>query len=293
MMPLDQVEAFLSGPMLVAALAGLGLAVGVLTGLFGVGGTFLLNPVLMVALGMSEPLVIGSSLSFTIGASATGAARHMRGRNVDVRGMLLIAMGAVPGAIFGAFLLKLFYKSLDLRDFKALVRTLYCAVLLLTAWVVFRNQKPHESGKSFLQRLSLPPHVDLLAAGLTQVSLPGLLLAGLAIGIATGLLGLGGGILLMPLLLLVVGMSVHKAIGTSLGVILFSAAAGTIMHGLDGNVSLIMAMTMLAGSSLGVQIGAAICERLHAGRLRRYFAGILLLAAVMTAADLARIVMKR
>ena len=291
MMPLDQIQAFLSGPGLVAMLVVLGLGIGVLTGLFGVGGAFLVNPILIVAVGINEPLVIGSSLSFTIGAAATGAARHARSSNIDLRSTLIIGLGAVLGAVLGADLLTRLQAALEPLSFRALVRALYCALLLLTAWVVLRSGRQHYSGKSLLQRLPLPPHVDLRGTGLTSVSLPGLVLIGLIIGVITGLLGIGGGVLLVPLLLLV-GMTTHKAVGTSLGVVLFSSVAGTIKHALNGNVSLIIVMSMLVGSSVGVQIGAAICEKLHARKLRRYFAGIVLLAAVMTAAGLANILLR-
>jgi len=288
MMPLEQIDAFLAGPALVAALILLGLAIGVLTGLFGVGGAFLLNPILMVAVGIHEPLVIGSSLSFTIGASAMGAGRHMRSGNADVRAMIIIGLGAVLGAVAGTDALNWFAKTVEPDILGAAVRGLYFLILVLAAWLLVRNTQPHRTGRSPLQRLPLPPRVDLRSAGLPGVSVPGLLAAGLVIGLATGMLGIGGGVLFMPLLLIVVGMSPHKAVGTSLGAVFLGALAGTIRHGLYGNVSLIVAMCLLAGSSVGVQIGAAICERMHAARLKRYFAGIVLLTATMVAADLIR-----
>ncbi|MHC4984031.1 MAG: sulfite exporter TauE/SafE family protein [Planctomycetota bacterium] len=292
MMPLDEIHAFVSGPALLAVLVGLGLAVGVLTGLFGVGGAFLVNPVLMVALGISEPLVIGSSLSFTIGAGSMGAARHMRSRNVDLRSTCIIGLGAVGGAVLGADLLGWCQSSLGTAGFKVLIRALYFVLLLLTALLVLRNSQHHSSGKSLLQRLRLPPRVALPGAALAGVSLPGLVLVGLAIGLVNGMLGIGGGVLFMPLLLLAVGMAPHKAVGTSLGVVLFSSISGTIKHGLAGNVSLMIVMPLLVGSSVGVQLGAAICDRLGATRLRRYFAGIVLLTAAMTFTDLAKILIR-
>ncbi len=285
MMPLDQIEAVLSGPALLGVLLVIGLGIGILTGLFGVGGAFLLNPILIVVMGVSEPLVIGSSLSFTIGTGATGMARHMRSGNVDILSMVIIGIGAAVGAVFGADLLQMFESKLEPRAFKVLIRAMYLVLLLLVAWLMFRNPKEREGGRSPLQRLPLAPHVDLARAGLRRVSLPGLVLVGLVIGLTKGLLGIGGGVLFMPLLLLV-GMTAHQAVGTSLGVVLFSSIAGTIKHGLYGNVSLWIVMSLLVGSSVGVQIGAAICDTLHAAKLRKYFAGIAFLAAVMVAADL-------
>ena len=90
----------------------------------------------------------------------------------------------------------------------------------------------------------------------------------------------------MPLMLVVVGLTAHQAVGTALGVVLFGAAVGTAQHGLADNVSLWVAMALLFGSVVGVQIGAWISTRLKARRLRQYFAVIVLLAAVLVAADI-------
>jgi len=287
MMPLHEIEAYLQGPELVAALAGLGLVIGVLTGLFGVGGGFLLNPLLIVMLGIKESLAIGSCLSFMIGTGATGMARHMRERNVEMRSMVIIGLGAVLGAVAGAQLHE--YLRAQLADnFRALILALYVVLLVLTAWLVMRGADTEHRGKSLLQRLPVPPQVDLPGAKLAGVSLPGLVAVGLVIGVLTGLLGIGGGVLFMPMLLLAVGLSAHQAVGTSLGVILFSSIAGTIQHALNGHVSLWVAMSLLVGSSVGVQIGAWIGDRLHARRLRQYFGVIVLVAAVVVAIDLAK-----
>ncbi|MCD4824141.1 MAG: sulfite exporter TauE/SafE family protein [Phycisphaerae bacterium] len=282
----NDISAYLSGPWLVCVLLGLGLCVGVLTGLFGVGGAFLLNPILIVGLGVSESMVVGSSLSFTIGTGATGMARHMRNRNVDIYSMVIIGLGAIVGVLSGSYLFDWLKMTLDVNVFEMVVRALYMVLLLPTAWLIIREPKRHDSGKSLLQRLPIPPHVNLKHAGLPGVSLPGLLVIGLAIGVAKGLLGIGGGVLFMPLLLLVVGMTAHQAVGTSLGVVLFSSVVGTIKYGLDGHVNIWLVMSLLVSSSIGVQIGAAICERLHAKKLRRYFAIIVFMAVIMLAVDL-------
>lgn len=275
------------GWALLVLLLGLGLGIGVLTGLFGVGGAFLLNPLLIILVGIPETMVIGSSLSFTIGTGAGGTARHMRNRNVEFRSMLLLGLGAVVGAILGADVLQWLKGAMDAVTFESFILSLYLAMLLLTSYLTFRDPKEGAHGKSLLQRVALPPRVSLPGAGLRGVSLPGLLLVGAVIGVAKGLLGIGGGVLFMPLLLLVVGLSAHQAVGTSLGVVLFSSIAGTIQHGTHGNVNLVLVMSLVVGSSVGVQFGAHLCERLNARRLRRSFAGIAFLAAVMIAAKLA------
>ena len=281
------IPAYLQGPALMAALAGLGLFIGILTGLFGVGGGFLINPLLIVLMGLPETLVVGSSLSFTIGTGTAGAASHWRLKNVDLKTAMYLIGGALGGCVLGVLV------HLDLKQvfgpakFRMVFLTLYLVMLLVTAWVVARGPGRHKSGKPLVQRMRLGPHTDLPAAGLVHVSVPGLILVGFVIGLLKGLLGIGGGVLFMPLLLIVVGLSVHQAIGTSLAVVVFSSIVGTIMYGAGGKVNLTLVMTLLVGSTIGVQIGAYLCQRLHAARLQRYFVVVVLLAAVLVAADLA------
>ena len=281
------IGAYLQGPALLAALVGFGLLVGTLTGLFGVGGAFLLTPLLNVGFGIPYPLAIGSGLSFTIGTSSSGMRRHVRLDNFEPRSMFILAGASMAAAVLGGVLNKALDVSLGRYNYTLMMHALFVAVLILTAWVVWRNKPQHPSGKSPLQRLRLPPHIDLPAAGLKAVSVPGLCAVGILIGIMKGMMGIGGGVLFMPLLILVVGMTPHRAVGTSLGVVVFSSIAGTIKYGLDQNVNLWIVMSLLISSVLGVQLGAWICHQLHAGRLRRYFAALVLLVAVAVAARMA------
>jgi hypothetical protein len=132
----------------------------------------------------------------------------------------------------------------------------------------------------------LPPYINLPTAELDRVSLMGLFLVGATIGLMKGMLGIGGGVLLMPLLILVVGLSAHQAVGTSLGVVVFSSIAGTIEYARKGNVNLWIVLALLISSVFGVQIGAYICHKLHADRLQKYFAVLVALVAVMVAVRL-------
>ncbi len=277
---------YLSGPALPAILVGIGLIVGILTGLFGVGGGFLIVPLLVIAMGMERTLVVGSSLSFTIGTASAGAARHWRMKNLEVRTMLFLACSALVGTVAGKCSHVGLKQHLGPRLFEITFDALYLAMLLLIAWVIWRGSRRDGSGRSILQRMRPGPYIDLPGAGLSHVSLPGLLAVGLVLGIVKGLLGIGGGVLFMPLLLIVVGVGAHQAVGTSLGVVVFTSILGTVLYGLGGNVNLALVMVLLLGSAVGVQIGAWICRRLHAGRLQRYFAVIVIIAATLMAVSL-------
>lgn len=286
---LDQLAGYLSGLPLLFVLAALGAVVGVLTGLFGVGGGFLITPLLIVAVGIDESLAVGSSLSFIIGTAAAGLRRHARLKNVEPRSMLILSGGGMCGVVLGVLLHEYLRTALEgaAFDFGALIRGLYLVLLAVTVWLVYRGPGRHVSGKSLLQRLPGWPRVDLPAAGLRDLSLLGLCLVGVGVGVLNGLLGIGGGVLFMPVLLVAVGLSPHQAVGTSLGVVLFSSITGAVQHGMLGNVSLWIAMALLVGSTLGVQVGVRLCDMFHGTRIRRYFATIVLVAAVLVALDLA------
>ena len=285
------VQAWLQGPALLAALGGFGLLVGVLTGLFGVGGGFMVVPLLHVAFGIPYPWAVGSSLAFTIGTGASGASRHWRLRNVEVRAAAVMGAAAFVGAMGGAAILGRLHRAIGrggAERFNLLMDGLFIVLLCVTACLVWRGSDRPRTGASPLQRLALPPYVALPAANLARVSAPGLLLVGLGVGVLTGLLGIGGGVLFVPLLILVVGLGPHQAVGTSLGVVLLGSIAGTIKHGAMGHVSLPVAMALLAGSVFGVQIGAWVCQKLHAGRLRRWFALLVIAVAAVLVVSFVR-----
>lgn len=279
--------AYLQGPALLAALLGFGLIVGVLTGLFGVGGAFIVTPLLNAGFGIPYELVIGSSLSFTIGTSSSAVGRHIRLKNFEPRSMAILAATSMGGAWAGAALNTGLNDMLGRHNYTMLMHVLFVAMLAMTAGLVVRGRPSERRGRSLLQRMRLGPSIDLPQAGLTGVSVLGLVGVGLTIGIMKGMMGIGGGVLFMPLLILVVGLTAHQAVGTSLGVVLFSSAAGTIKYALGGHVNLALVMSLLVSSVVGVQIGAAVCHRLHAARLQRYFAVLVGLVAVFVAVRLA------
>ncbi len=288
MTPLSEIQAYLQGPYLVAGLAGFGLFIGILTGLFGIGGGFLVVPLLKLLFGIDYPLAVGSSLCFTIGTSASGATRHFRMGNFEARSAVALSVAAVIAAVAGSELnvyAKNALGSAGQDNFTLFMHGLFIVILLLTAFVVLLGADQVRPPRSILQRLRLGPYVDLPAAGLKRVSLTGIILVGLFIGVLTGLMGIGGGVLFMPLLIVVVGLTPHQAVGTSLGVVVFGSISGTVAHGLKGNVSLWVAMSLLIGSVIGIQIGAWICQKLHGARLRRYFALMVLMLVVYIAVD--------
>ncbi len=279
------VEAALAGPWLLLALLFLGTVVGMLTGLFGVGGAFMITPLLANLLRVDWTLAVGSSLSFTIGSSSAGWLRHARLGNVAYKPMFIMAGAAVCGTTLGAEIHQTLKGSFGADRFDMIMQALFIGLLVIVAVLVLRAGSRDRSVKSLLQRLPLPPRITLHAAGIDGVSLPGLCMIGLIMGICSGTMGIGGGVIFMPMLLLVVGLNMHLAIGTSLGVVLCSALAGVIIYGARGQASLWIVAPLLVGSSIGVQIGAWLCDRLQATHLRRYFALVVVAVALYLGAN--------
>lgn len=281
----------LSGSALGVSLAGVGMFVGMLTGLFGVGGGFLVVPLLYALLGLPYDLAVGSSLGFIVGSSILALPPHWRAGNVDQKTALWLSGGSMVGAVLGDLLQETLAWNVagGERDvYERIMSLLFVLLLSAIAWGVFRDRAERCDGLSVLQRFPVGPRVDLLAAGRPGTSLPGLLGVGLFIGMLTGLFGVGGGVLFVPVLLLVVGLEAHKAVGTSLAAVLLAAAAGVAKKTFDQEVSLSVVFWLLAGSVFGTRAGARMCLKLPARSLRRTFALVVLLAAAMLLADVIR-----
>jgi hypothetical protein len=273
--------------LLMGALAALGFAVGILTGIFGVGGGFLVTPLLVSLYGVPATTAVGSGLCFIVGTSAAGLRRNMRLGNYEPLAMIVLGLAGMLGAVGGSGLHEHLKADLGPDRFDILIQLLFLPMLLTTAYLVYRNPGQGEGNRSLLQRLPIRPGLYLKRADLDDVSLVGMIALGLVVGTVTGLMGVGGGVLYMPLLLIVVGLTPHQAVGTSLGLVFFNATAGVVAHDSNDNVSMPLALPLLVTSTLGVQIGVWICHKLHATRLRKYFALIVLAAVAVVVVKLA------
>jgi uncharacterized protein len=275
---------------LVAALTGLGLGVGVLTGLVGAGGALIVTPLMNVVLGIPYPVCVGSSLSFAIGTSASAWARHVRLGNYEPRTTAMLGLGALAGVWAGVQLNALLAHTVGggaTRAFTLVMHGMFIAVLLLAAWLMAWSGPGGAGRRPLFQRLALPPRIALPAAGIGGVCAPAIVLAGVGIGMLNGMLGIGGGVMFMPLLILLVGLTPHQAVGTSLGAVLINSLLGTALYGIRGDATLLVVMPLLVGSTLGVQVGAWLCHRLHPKHLKAYAAGVVVVLAAVIAADVA------
>ncbi len=285
----------------------LGFGIGILTGLFGVGGGFLIVPLLHVLLGVPYSVAVGSSLLFILGTSALAIPGHYKQGNFEPKAVLYLSIGSVIGSLVGdetQDLLALHMAKGNLPIFNQWMHGLFVGLLLLTSILLLwpnwqrktgngslNNSIPRPASvQSPLHQINIPPFTHLKKADLPRISIPGLVLLGFLVGLLTGLLGVGGGVLFMPILLLVVGLPPKLAVGTSLGVVLFAALAGTVKKVLSPvpKINLFLTMALLLGSALGVQVGNYLCQRIEGSRIRQYFVLVIALAMGVIVWDLLR-----
>ncbi len=282
-------------------LLALGAAVGLVAGLFGVGGGFLLTPLLNVAFGVPLPIAVGTGLCLMIGTSIPALLRHRAVGQGELRFDLLMLVPSLVGVDAGARALdalaavgavRLAGRAVPLLPL--VVQSGY-ALLLVAAAALFWRQGGHGSIEALayvrrgpLARVRLPPHVDLPALPLGTISASLVAYVGLALGFLSGLLGIGGGVALMPVLIYGFGFPIRQAAGTGILVLVASATLGTAIHAAKGHVHLGLATALLVGASLCAQLGALATRRLPARTLRRLFALVLTATAAAVVWNLAR-----
>ena len=291
-------SSYMTGPVFFISLAGLGFIIGILAGIFGVGGGFLLVPLMNILLGIPIEIAAGSATCYIIGTSTTGAIKHFHRGNIEIKAAIYISLGSMFGAVFGDMLqdcLVLLAGGNRLL-FEQIMQGVFIFLLLVIAWVMSRESRYDEKSDirpvTFLQKIRFGPDTDLPQSKQIGVSILGLLSIGLSGGILTGLMGVSGGVLFMPVLVLGVGLAPHLAVGTSLTVVLVGSISAVLKKALSadvtvgGKVSLPIAVALLAAGAVGIRIGIAVSSRLHGEKLKKYFSIIVLFAALMVAGKL-------
>lgn len=283
-----------SGVTLFIILVVMGLVVGLLAGLFGVGGGFLLVPLMNILLGIPMEMAAGSATCYIIGTSSTGFIKQVRNKNVEFRVFIFIAIGSALGAVLGDMLQNSLITTVangDKEAFEKIMLVVFFILLLIIASIMFFAPERDNSKKTLLQGVRLGFTIDLYKSNIHGVSVLGLFLIGLTGGVLTGLLGISGGVLFVPILVIGVGLGAHMATGTSLGVVLAASISAVIKKGLSGSgkVNLSIALSLLVASAIGVQTGIYLSSRVHSTKLKKYFSIIVLLAAAMVVYKIIRL----
>ena len=268
-------------------LLGIGFGVGWLSGLFGVGGGFLLTPLLML-IGIPAPVAVASGANQTLGASVSGLIAQWRRGNVDPRMGLVLLAGGFVGSGLGV---QLFAWLRRLGQVDLAVSIFYIVVLGSVGGLMVR-----ESLRAILRRRrsSAPArlHAHLWMHGLPfklrfrksrlYISVIPPMLVGLGIGVLSAVMGVGGGFMLVPAMIYLLGMPTAVVIGTSLFQVVFVAANVTLLQAVQtGSVDIVLTLLLLVGGVAGAQFGAAMGTRLR-GEETRALLGLLVLGVALS-----------
>ena len=269
--------------LLIVALGGL---VGLLSGMFGVGGGFLTTPLLMFY-GIPPTVAVASATTQITGSSVSGAYAHMRRGGLDKKmGLVMIAGGAV-GSLAGAGLFRLLQNS---GQIDLVIGFLYVMLLggigglmlkdslVALGWIELAEPKDRPRHNRWVA--ALPLRWRFYSSGLYLSPLAPFLL-GFAAGVMTVLLGIGGGFILVPAMIYLLGMAPRVVVGTSLMMIMAVSAVTTMVHAMTTQaVDIVLAALLLAGGVVGAQYGAILTTRLKPDLLRFALAAIILAVAL-------------
>ncbi|PWL26995.1 MAG: permease [Altererythrobacter sp. XM-24bin4] len=272
----------------------LGAVTGVLSGLFGVGGGFLTTP-LLIFYGIPPTVAAASASTQVTGASVSGVLAHSRRGGVDYRMGAVTVGGGIFGAIIGAVLFRLLQAvgqiDIAINILYVLMLGAIGGLMLQEALATIRSDG--EASKKVRRRrhhpviAALPMRWRFYRSGLYISPLAPFLL-GFIVGILTMLMGVGGGFILVPAMLYILGMSGNVVVGTSLFQILFVTMATTMMHALTTQaVDIVLAGLLLLGSVIGAQFGTQIAMKAKPEILRFVLAAIVLAVALRMLVGLA------
>ncbi len=268
----------------VLLLLGLGGGVGLLSGLFGVGGGFLMTP-LLIFIGVPPAVAVATEANQVVAASVSGALAHWRRGNVDVKMGLVLLAGGVAGSSLGVWLFT-FLRALGQIDFAiSLAYVVFLGivgVLMVVesarAWL--RTRRPSAPRRKLHRHTwvhGLPLKMRFRASKLyVSALLP--FSVGLFVGVLAAIMGVGGGFVMVPAMIYLIGMPTAGVVGTSLFQIVFVTANVTFLQAVNNQtVDIMLALFLLIGGVIGAQIGARFSSRLRGEQLR-ILLGLIVLA---------------
>jgi uncharacterized membrane protein YfcA len=272
----------------------LGGGVGLLSGLFGVGGGFLMTP-LLIFIGVPPPVAVGSEAAQIVASSVSGVIAHMRRGNVDFRMGLVLLLGGFVGSTAGV---KLFAYLREVGQVDLVISLSYVLILgavgsLMLTESVRALRRHRRTGSA--QRGKLHQHNWLHGLPLkmrfprSKLYISSLLPFGLGaiVGVLAAIMGVGGGFIMVPAMIYVLGMPTSVVVGTSLFQIIFVTANVTFLQAYENQtVDIILALLLLVGGVVGAQFGARLGAKLRGEQLRGLMALMVLAVALKLAYDL-------
>ncbi len=272
-------------------LLGLGGIVGVLSGMFGVGGGFLMTPLLFF-IGIPPAVAVATEANQIVASSFSGALAHLKRRTVDLRMGTVLLIGGLVGAALGV---QIFNALKAIGQVDLLVKLSYVIFLGIIGGLMFieslnalRKTKagvaPRRKRHTWIH--ALPFKMRFRTSGLYISVIPPVLV-GIFVGILAAIMGVGGGFIMVPAMIYLLGMPTKVVVGTSLFQIIFVTGFTTLLHATTNyTVDIILAVLLLIGGVIGAQLGTRLGAKLKAEQLRILLAGMVLLVCGKLALDL-------
>jgi len=275
---------------------GIGFIIGVLSGLFGVGGGFLLVPLLNVVFNIPYNIAIGSSLCQMVGTSSAASLKHKGYGNIDYKLAMFILMGSIGGTEFGARILmwlksigNVVIRSSTVSKMDLWINIIFIVLLSLVGISIFLESKKAKKRaprggvvdtifSQKIQNITIPPLTFLPISKVKSISIWNLICLGFVVGMLSGFLGIGGAFIMNPALIYLIGVPTSIAIGTSLFQTIFISGYGALTHFFKGNVDFALVVYILLGSLIGSQLGAKIHNKLRGADIRYYFSLVIFIA---------------
>ncbi|MEX3016617.1 sulfite exporter TauE/SafE family protein [Gymnodinialimonas hymeniacidonis] len=276
-------------------LLGLGGLVGILSGMFGVGGGFLMTPLLFF-IGIPPAVAVATEANQIVASSFSGVLAHFKRKTVDLKMGVVLLIGGLVGAAIGV---QVFAALTAIGQVDLLVKLCYVVFLGIIGGLMFfeslnaiRKARapggeaavPKRRQRGWID--ALPFKMRFRTSGLYISVIPPLLV-GLFVGVLAAIMGVGGGFIMVPAMIYLLGMPTKVVVGTSLFQIIFVTGFATLMHATTNfTVDMVLAVLLLVGGVIGAQIGARIGTRLKAEQLRILLAIMVLAVCGKLAFDL-------
>jgi len=271
---------------------GLSLVVGILSGLFGVGGGFLMTPFL-IFLGIPPAYAVPNEASNILGTSVSGSTTHYLKGTLDYKMGLMIVVGGTIGTLLG-ILTFTYFQNIGKINIVISLAYMYILAILGTLMLIQGVSEIDKARKKIVVRKKLHTHYwihglpfrmrfkksKLYESAFTPI------IIGLIVGFIAAIMGVGGAFILVPAMIYIIGMPTKLIPGTSLFVTIFVSAIVTVLHAFNyGTIDLILVFVLILGSIIGVQFGQKIGEKVDSSEFKTILAILLLLVGIAIAYD--------
>ena len=270
----------------------LSLAVGVLSGLFGVGGGFLMTPFL-IFMGIPPVYAVPNEVNNILATSVSGSLTHWYKNTLDYKMGLMIVSGGIVGTLLG---ITTFTYFSEIGKISLIISLLYMYLLAIVGTLMLIEgikEKSRQNKKTLIKKKlhdhnwlqGLPLRMRFHRSKLYESALTPILL-GLVVGFVAAMMGIGGAFLMVPAMIYIVGMPINLIPGTSLFVTIFISAIVTILHAFNyGSIDLFLVIPLIIGSIIGVQLGQKLGQFLDSTELKSLFAMLLLSVSIAIGYD--------